>query len=116
MRAKSWRLGAETTTRSVLTARSVTTCRSACTFPVAQPARPRDQAAKLQIAAVQTRGAEHLGADSRYERGTTGGQVSLDTIHHAARAISEWISFYNHRRPYQALKMKTPAQAFALAA
>ncbi|WP_275436849.1 integrase core domain-containing protein [Comamonas aquatica] len=30
--------------------------------------------------------------------------------------MSDWISFYNHQRPHQALKMKTPAQAFALAA
>lgn len=40
----------------------------------------------------------------------------FDSIQHAARAIGDWISFYNHRRPHQALKMKTPAQAFALAA
>jgi putative transposase len=35
---------------------------------------------------------------------------------HATRAIGDWISFYNHRRPHQALDMKTPAEAFALAA
>jgi isoquinoline 1-oxidoreductase beta subunit len=35
------------------------------------------RAAKLQIAAVQTRGAETF-KDSRYERGTTGGPVRLD--------------------------------------
>lgn len=40
----------------------------------------------------------------------------FDSIHHAARAIGDWIGFYNHQRPHQALKMKTPAQAFALAA
>ncbi|PHP64987.1 transposase, partial [Zhengella mangrovi] len=28
----------------------------------------------------------------------------------------DWIAFYNNRRPHQALNMKTPAQAFALAA
>ncbi|NVH89357.1 integrase core domain-containing protein, partial [Burkholderia pseudomallei] len=26
----------------------------------------------------------------------------------------DWIQFYNHRRPHQALKMKMPAEAFAL--
>ncbi|HZG20353.1 MAG TPA: integrase core domain-containing protein [Herbaspirillum sp.] len=30
--------------------------------------------------------------------------------------IGDWIGFYNHRRPHQALGMKTPAEAFALAA
>ncbi|MCI1228986.1 integrase core domain-containing protein [Kerstersia gyiorum] len=30
--------------------------------------------------------------------------------------IGDWIRFYNHQRPHQALKMKTPAQAYALAA
>lgn len=40
----------------------------------------------------------------------------FDSIHHATRAIGDWISFYNHRRSLQALDMKTPAEAFALAA
>jgi putative transposase len=30
---------------------------------------------------------------------------------HATRVIGDWISFYNHRRPHQALDMKTPACA-----
>ncbi|WP_204840158.1 integrase core domain-containing protein [Cereibacter azotoformans] len=30
--------------------------------------------------------------------------------------MGDWIAFYNHRRPHQALEMKTPAEAFALAA
>lgn len=34
----------------------------------------------------------------------------------ASRAIGDWIHFYNHRRPHQALAMKTPAEAYALAA
>ncbi|WP_370641766.1 hypothetical protein [Mycetohabitans sp. B5] len=29
--------------------------------------------------------------------------------------IADWIQFYNHQRLYQALKMKTPAEEFALA-
>ncbi|WP_239224769.1 IS3 family transposase, partial [Comamonas aquatica] len=40
----------------------------------------------------------------------------FESLQHASSVISDWISFYNHQRPHQALKMKTPAQAFALAA
>ena len=32
------------------------------------------------------------------------------------RAIGDWIGFYNHQRPHQALAMRTPAEAYALAA
>ena len=35
---------------------------------------------------------------------------------HAMRTIGDWIAFYNNRRPHQALGMKTPAQAYRLAA
>ncbi|WP_412105142.1 integrase core domain-containing protein [Sulfitobacter sp. D35] len=35
---------------------------------------------------------------------------------HAGRMIGDWIQFYNHRRPHQALAMRTPAEAFTLAA
>ena len=40
----------------------------------------------------------------------------FESLQHASRAIADWIQFYNHRRPHQALGMKTPAEAFALAA
>lgn len=40
----------------------------------------------------------------------------FETLQHASRVISDWIHFYNHQRPHQALKMRTPAEAFALAA
>lgn len=40
----------------------------------------------------------------------------FETQQHASRVISDWILFYNHRRPHQALGMKTPAEAHALAA
>ncbi len=40
----------------------------------------------------------------------------FDSLQHATRAIGDWISFYNHKRPHQALDMRTPAEAFALAA
>jgi putative transposase len=38
------------------------------------------------------------------------------TLRQTSRVIADWIQFYNHRRPHQALKMKTLAEAFALAA
>jgi putative transposase len=40
----------------------------------------------------------------------------FETLQHASRVIADWISFYNHRRPHQALGVKTPAEAYALAA
>jgi putative transposase len=40
----------------------------------------------------------------------------FETLQHASRVVSDWIGFYNTRRPHQALGMKTPAEAFALAA
>ena len=40
----------------------------------------------------------------------------FDSIQHTTRAIGDWISFYNHRRPHQALDMRTSAEAFELAA
>jgi putative transposase len=40
----------------------------------------------------------------------------FETQQHASRVIGEWIRFYNTRRPQQALGMKTPAMAYALAA
>jgi putative transposase len=40
----------------------------------------------------------------------------FETLQHASRVISDWIGFYNNQRPHQALGMKTPAEAFALAA
>ena len=40
----------------------------------------------------------------------------FESIQHATRVIGDWISFYNNRRPHQALAMRTPAEAFRLAA
>jgi putative transposase len=40
----------------------------------------------------------------------------FETLQHASRVLADWIQFYNTRRPHQALAMKTPAEAFALAA
>ncbi len=40
----------------------------------------------------------------------------FESIQHAMRVIGDWIAFYNNRRPYQALAMRTPAEAFRLAA
>ena len=38
------------------------------------------------------------------------------SLREARLAIGHWIEYYNHKRPHQALKMKTPAEAYALAA
>ncbi|MGB9983620.1 MULTISPECIES: integrase core domain-containing protein [unclassified Herbaspirillum] len=40
----------------------------------------------------------------------------FEALQHASHIIGDWISFHNHRRPHQALRMKTPAEALALAA
>lgn len=40
----------------------------------------------------------------------------FESLQHASRIIGDWIGFYNHQRPHQALGMKTPAEAYALAA
>jgi putative transposase len=40
----------------------------------------------------------------------------FESLQHASRVLSDWITFYNTRRPHQALAMKTPAEAYALAA
>lgn len=40
----------------------------------------------------------------------------FETLQHASRAIGDWIGFYNNQRPHQALGMRTPAEAYALAA
>lgn len=40
----------------------------------------------------------------------------FESIQHANRVIGDWISFYNHCRPHQALAMRTPVEAFRLAA
>ena len=40
----------------------------------------------------------------------------FESLQHASRVIGDWIGFYNTRRPHQALGMKTPTEAYALAA
>lgn len=40
----------------------------------------------------------------------------FESLQHASRQIADWIGFYNNQRPHQALGMKTPAEAYALAA
>jgi putative transposase len=40
----------------------------------------------------------------------------FETLQHASRVIADWIGFYNHQRPHQALNMRTTAEAYALAA
>jgi putative transposase len=50
---ENWMLGVGTTTRSGPTARSDTKSRSPCIIPMAQPARHRERAGKIQLPAVQ---------------------------------------------------------------
>ena len=40
----------------------------------------------------------------------------FESLQHASRVIGDWIGFYNHQSPHQSLGMKTPAEAYALAA
>ncbi len=40
----------------------------------------------------------------------------FESQQNAMRVIGDWISFYNNPRPHQALGMKTPAEAYKLAA
>ncbi len=40
----------------------------------------------------------------------------FESLAHASRTIGDWIQFYNHKRPHQALAMRTPNEAFKLAA
>jgi putative transposase len=40
----------------------------------------------------------------------------FESLHHVSRVISDWNGFYNQRRPHQTLGMKTPVEAFKLAA
>jgi putative transposase len=39
----------------------------------------------------------------------------FESLQHPSRTIGDWIGFYNNRLPHQALGMKTPGKAFALA-
>jgi len=40
----------------------------------------------------------------------------FESLAHTNRKIGDWIQFYNHKRPHQALAMRTPNEAFKLAA
>jgi putative transposase len=40
----------------------------------------------------------------------------FESQQHAIRVTGNWVQFYNNRRPHQALGMRTPAEAYALAA
>ncbi len=40
----------------------------------------------------------------------------FERLVHASRAIGDWVLFCNHRRSYQRLGIKTPTEAFKLAA
>jgi putative transposase len=73
----------------------------------------RQESSSRRTARSRTGWSSGLSARSR-SNAYTG--TASKTLQHASRAIADWSPFYNHRRPHQALKMKTPAEAFALAA
>jgi putative transposase len=51
--------------------------------------------------------------DSRYERGTTGGQVrAYASVPDAREGIGRYLSFYNAKRPHLSLDRQTPDQAY----
>ena len=41
---------------------------------------------------------------------------NFESLTEARFAIGKWIEFYNNERPHQVFKLKTPAEAYALAA
>ncbi|MDO4683530.1 MAG: integrase core domain-containing protein [Lautropia sp.] len=52
-----------------------------------------------------------------HSRGVSSKQLGLKSqVKQASRMIRDWIRFYNDQRSHLALAMKTPAEAFALAA
>lgn len=57
-----------------------------------------------------------LDAPLRGARRMTPLLASCKSVGIAMRVVGDWIQFYNHRRPPQALGMMTPAEAYALAA
>lgn len=40
----------------------------------------------------------------------------FESLQNTIQFIGDWIGFYNHQRPHQALRMKTPAEVYTLAA
>ncbi len=38
----------------------------------------------------------------------------FESLQHASRVVGDWIHFYNHQRPHQALGMNTPRQTYLL--
>ena len=57
---------------------------------------------------------EERQADADKDSGDRAGFIGA--IQHARHAIDDWISFYNHHRPYQALEKKTAAEPVPFAA
>ena len=39
----------------------------------------------------------------------------LETLQRVSRTVGDWIHFYSHERPHQALGIKTPSAVFKLA-
>ena len=59
--------------------------------------------------AVHAGAERHGGAGDPHLERAVPHRHRFESLAHASRVIADWIGFYNHRRPHQALGMKTPA-------
>ena len=73
---EKWRIGVGTTTKNARMGRSGKSPRLRCSIAMAQPARRREKAGKLQPPAIQRMVSAQTGTDSPYKRGQVGEQVS----------------------------------------
>jgi hypothetical protein len=88
--------------------------------PRARISGPRALGRKLQISAVQSWVPEHKPANSRYDRGTDGEQLSSENaagkFHHirdTTHATLKWVDWFNNRRLLEPIGNIPPAEAEA---
>src|SRR5579863_814554 len=78
MPEKRWRIGASTTTKNARMGRSARTRRLCCSITLAQPARRREKAGKLQPPAIQSWVSEQKPENSSLRRSKVGSQSKLE--------------------------------------